>query len=346
MWCWRTTGLASRSGGSDAQRVRDAVHVSQERRPAADLVLSYQLVDHVLEHLPARVTKPEAQSSTPPGRCSTPTSGARRSRMRLARRCSSHRGMSMSSTTSRRRVGGPRVDEVSCRGRFRAALPGRAMSWVVNNGAAALLLAITVLAAGREVVWSCGELVEIGAAGRSRVLPERLVLARRYCGFRRRPGDDNPIISGADLSVGAAVSEEFALAPARDVGRRPAEVSGFFVKRCGFMMEIFGVSRQPRRIRSAALPTGTPYMRMFAPGARSSVANLCFAGISDSDVWVCESKTICSPLRRSASAISKLSCQSSLSPLFGIIVEPVLLRFVRACARAAGCGRSCHRISR
>jgi L-seryl-tRNA(Ser) seleniumtransferase len=32
----------------------------------------------------------------------------------------------------------------------------------VNNGAAALLLAVTVLASGREVVWSRGELVEIG----------------------------------------------------------------------------------------------------------------------------------------------------------------------------------------
>jgi L-seryl-tRNA(Ser) seleniumtransferase len=43
---------------------------------------------------------------------------------------------------------------------------------VVNNGAAALLLAVTVLAAGREVIVSRGELVEIGDGFR---LPELLV---------------------------------------------------------------------------------------------------------------------------------------------------------------------------
>ena len=45
---------------------------------------------------------------------------------------------------------------------LRAALPDAGDVMVVNNGAAALLLAVTVLAAGREVVWSRGELVEIG----------------------------------------------------------------------------------------------------------------------------------------------------------------------------------------
>jgi L-seryl-tRNA(Ser) seleniumtransferase len=45
---------------------------------------------------------------------------------------------------------------------LRAALPEAGDVMVVNNGAAALLLAVTVLAAGREVVWSRGELVEIG----------------------------------------------------------------------------------------------------------------------------------------------------------------------------------------
>ena len=45
---------------------------------------------------------------------------------------------------------------------LRASLPDAGDVMVVNNGAAALLLAVTVLASGREVVWSRGELVEIG----------------------------------------------------------------------------------------------------------------------------------------------------------------------------------------
>ncbi|MGP9537754.1 L-seryl-tRNA(Sec) selenium transferase [Brachybacterium sp. AOP43-C2-M15] len=46
------------------------------------------------------------------------------------------------------------------------ACPAAEDALVVNNGAAALLLATTALAAGREVVWSRGELVEIGAGFR------------------------------------------------------------------------------------------------------------------------------------------------------------------------------------
>ena len=52
------------------------------------------------------------------------------------------------------------------------ALPEAGDVAVVNNGAAALLLAVTVLAAGREVVVSRGELVEIGDGFR---LPDLLV---------------------------------------------------------------------------------------------------------------------------------------------------------------------------
>lgn len=43
-----------------------------------------------------------------------------------------------------------------------AAVPGAQDALVVNNGAAALLLAVTALAAGREVLVSRGEMVEIG----------------------------------------------------------------------------------------------------------------------------------------------------------------------------------------
>jgi L-seryl-tRNA(Ser) seleniumtransferase len=52
------------------------------------------------------------------------------------------------------------------------ALPDAGDVAVFNNGAAALLLAVTVLAAGREVIVSRGELVEIGDGFR---LPELLV---------------------------------------------------------------------------------------------------------------------------------------------------------------------------
>ena len=43
-----------------------------------------------------------------------------------------------------------------------AAVPAAQDAHVVNNGAAALMLAVTALAAGREVIVSRGELVEIG----------------------------------------------------------------------------------------------------------------------------------------------------------------------------------------
>jgi L-seryl-tRNA(Ser) seleniumtransferase len=52
------------------------------------------------------------------------------------------------------------------------AVPDAAAVHVVNNGAAALVLAATVLAAGREIVVSRGELVEIGAGFR---LPDLLI---------------------------------------------------------------------------------------------------------------------------------------------------------------------------
>lgn len=55
---------------------------------------------------------------------------------------------------------------------LRAAVPAAAAAHLVNNGAAALVLAATALAAGREIVIGRGELVEIGDGFR---LPDLLV---------------------------------------------------------------------------------------------------------------------------------------------------------------------------
>ena len=55
---------------------------------------------------------------------------------------------------------------VGARAALLAACPAAEDALVVNNGAAALLLAATALAAGRDVLWSRGELVEIGAGFR------------------------------------------------------------------------------------------------------------------------------------------------------------------------------------
>jgi L-seryl-tRNA(Ser) seleniumtransferase len=57
---------------------------------------------------------------------------------------------------------------------LRAAVPVAGAAHVVNNGAAALALVATVLAAGRDIVVSRGELVEIGDGFR---IPELLVAA-------------------------------------------------------------------------------------------------------------------------------------------------------------------------
>jgi len=68
-------------------------------------------------------------------------------------------------TSGRRRTG----RAPGTRAAMLAAVPAAEAAFAVNNGAAALVLATTALAGGREVVVSRGELVEIGAGFR---LPE------------------------------------------------------------------------------------------------------------------------------------------------------------------------------
>jgi L-seryl-tRNA(Ser) seleniumtransferase len=139
-------------------RVRDAVHASQERVRAGSLTPD-ELIDDVLRDLPSRATSlnPVINATgtvlhTNLGRA--PLSKAAREALIAA---SGYVDVEYDLADGRR----------ASRGRgtlaaLRAALPDAGDVMVVNNGAAALLLAVTVLAGAGEVVWSRGELVEIG----------------------------------------------------------------------------------------------------------------------------------------------------------------------------------------
>ncbi len=139
-------------------RVRDAVHASQGRVRTGSLPPEH-LIDDVLRDLPSRATSltPVVNATgtvlhTNLGRAAL--SDAAREALIAA---SGYVDVEYDLVEGRR----------AARGRgtlaaLRAALPDAGDVMVVNNGAAALLLAVTVLASGREVVWSRGELVEIG----------------------------------------------------------------------------------------------------------------------------------------------------------------------------------------
>src|SRR5579862_3869904 len=140
------------------RRVRDAIHVAQGRVRLGSLAPD-QLVDDVLRELPSRATSllPVINATgtvlhTNLGRA--PLSEAARDALIAA---AGYVDVEYDLAEGKR----------AARGRgtlaaLRAALPDAGDVMVVNNGAAALLLAVTVLASGREVVWSRGELVEIG----------------------------------------------------------------------------------------------------------------------------------------------------------------------------------------
>jgi len=139
-------------------RVRDAVHASQGRVRDGSLPAE-QLIDDVLRDLPLRATSltPVINATgtvlhTNLGRASL--SEAARDAMIAA---SGFVDVEYDLAEGRRAPRGRGTLAA-----LRAALPDAGDVMVVNNGAAALLLAVTVLASGREVIWSRGELIEIG----------------------------------------------------------------------------------------------------------------------------------------------------------------------------------------
>ncbi len=139
-------------------RVRDTVRMSQER-VRDGLVPPERLIDDVLRGLPARATslQPVINATgtvlhTNLGRA--PLSDAARDALLAA---AGYVDVEYDLVDGKRAPRGRGTLTT-----LRAALPDAGDVMVVNNGAAALLLAVTVLAAGREVVWSRGELVEIG----------------------------------------------------------------------------------------------------------------------------------------------------------------------------------------
>ncbi len=148
--------------------VRDAVRASQERIRNGDLT-SENLIDDVLQALPALATTMTSVLNatgtvlhTNLGRASL-SEAARAALLASA----GYVDVEYDRDTGVRASRGRGTLQA-----LRAALPDAGDVMVVNNGAAALLLAITVLAAGHEVIWSRGELVEIGDGFR---LPDLVV---------------------------------------------------------------------------------------------------------------------------------------------------------------------------
>src|ERR1700728_3642805 len=93
-------------------------------------------------------------SSTRPASSSTPTSAARHALAAAAGTCDVEFDLATGARAGQRGHGAIQA--------LRAAVPNAQAAGVVNNNAAALVLAATVLAAGREIVISRGGLIEIG----------------------------------------------------------------------------------------------------------------------------------------------------------------------------------------
>ncbi|WP_432154217.1 L-seryl-tRNA(Sec) selenium transferase [Streptomyces tricolor] len=164
----RDPRLAAAADRLGAHRVKAAVRQAQERARAGGIPPE-RVPQHALDLLPGTASGPRPVINatgvllhTNLGRA--PLSAAAR---RAVREAAGPTDVELDLTTGLRARRGR-----SALAALRARVPAAGAAHVVNNGAAALVLAATALAAGREIVVSRGEMVEIGDGFR---LPDLLV---------------------------------------------------------------------------------------------------------------------------------------------------------------------------
>ncbi|MFJ4328652.1 L-seryl-tRNA(Sec) selenium transferase [Streptomyces tricolor] len=164
----RDPRLAAAADRLGAHRVKAAVRQAQERARAGGIPPE-RVLQHALDLLPGTASglRPVINATgvllhTNLGRA--PLSAAAR---RAVREAAGPTDVELDLTTGLRARRGR-----STLAALRARVPAAGAAHVVNNGAAALVLAATALAAGREIVVSRGEMVEIGDGFR---LPDLLV---------------------------------------------------------------------------------------------------------------------------------------------------------------------------
>ncbi|MFG3009974.1 L-seryl-tRNA(Sec) selenium transferase [Streptomyces cinerochromogenes] len=164
----RDPRLAAAADRLGAHRVKAAVRQAQERARAGGIPPE-QVPQHALDLLPGTASglRPVINATgvllhTNLGRA--PLSAAAREAVREA---AGPTDVELDLTTGVRARRGR-----SALAALHAAVPAAGAAHLVNNGAAALVLAATALAAGREIVVSRGEMVEIGDGFR---LPDLLV---------------------------------------------------------------------------------------------------------------------------------------------------------------------------